>query len=135
MFPLFFSLDYAHMKNLSFLVLQQYGADIVYSEEIIDKRITQCQRVENKETGTIDFVMPGVKGAVTNVFSTYTDEPVVFQMGTAGAAEALLAAQTVCRDVRAIDVNMGCPKHFSISGGYVCSLFCCLLPLCIWWWE
>jgi len=30
----------------------------------------------------------------------------------------------VCRDVDAIDVNMGCPKHFSISGGMGAALLC-----------
>ncbi|AQK45022.1 Aldolase-type TIM barrel family protein [Zea mays] len=38
-------------------------------------------------------------------------------MGTSNAVRALKAAQIVCRDVSAIDINMGCPKSFSLSGG------------------
>ena len=38
-------------------------------------------------------------------------------MGTADAVTALKAATMVYRDVDAIDVNMCCPIHFSISGG------------------
>jgi tRNA-dihydrouridine synthase 2 len=45
------------------------------------------------------------------------EQPVVFQLGTANAELALRAAQMVSNDVSAIEVNMGCPKHFSVSGG------------------
>lgn len=38
-------------------------------------------------------------------------------MGTSDAVRALTAAQIVCKDVAAVDINMGCPKSFSISGG------------------
>ncbi|KAH7681613.1 tRNA-dihydrouridine synthase protein [Dioscorea alata] len=38
-------------------------------------------------------------------------------MGTSNAVRALTAAQLVSKDVAAIDINMGCPKSFSISGG------------------
>ncbi|KAL2504313.1 Aldolase-type TIM barrel family protein [Abeliophyllum distichum] len=38
-------------------------------------------------------------------------------MGTSDAVRALKAAQMVCKDVAALDINMGCPKSFSISGG------------------
>ncbi|XP_077234023.1 aldolase-type TIM barrel family protein isoform X2 [Tasmannia lanceolata] len=66
--------------------------------------------------GTTDFVEKGT-GAV--VFRTCYEERhrVVFQMGTSNAVRALTAAQLVCKDVAAIDINMGCPKSFSISGG------------------
>ncbi|GKU94978.1 hypothetical protein SLEP1_g8396 [Rubroshorea leprosula] len=38
-------------------------------------------------------------------------------MGTSDAVRALAAAQIVCKDVAAVDINMGCPKSFSVSGG------------------
>ncbi len=44
-------------------------------------------------------------------------ERVVFQMGAADAGTALRAATVVAGDVAGIDVNMGCPKHFSTQGG------------------
>jgi tRNA-dihydrouridine synthase 2 len=50
------------------------------------------------------------------VFRTYTGEPVSFQIGTASGPDAVLGASVVAGDVQAIDVNMGCPKHFSIQG-------------------
>ena len=97
------------------LVAAEYGADLVYSEEIVDKRFVTCKRGENKELGTIDFV--DNKDVLT--FRTVPEEKerLVFQVGTSSAALALQSAQLVAGDVAAIDVNMGCPKHFSTSGG------------------
>mmetsp|Transcript_19848 Transcript_19848/g.79092 ORF Transcript_19848/g.79092 Transcript_19848/m.79092 type:complete len:178 (-) Transcript_19848:2214-2747(-) len=33
-----------------------YGADVVFSEELIAKRLAQCERRENAGLGTVDFV-------------------------------------------------------------------------------
>eukprot|EP00808_Paulinella_micropora_P002070 g28832.t1 len=95
------------------LLAAQHGADIVYSEEVIAKKFIKCRRQVNQELGTVEFLDP--HGRL--VFATVPGEPVVFQMGTCSAEEAVRAASLVQQDVRAIDVNMGCPKHFSISGG------------------
>ncbi|CAM8879289.1 unnamed protein product [Rhodiola kirilowii] len=98
------------------LLAAQYGADIMYGEEIIDHRLLKCERKINEVLGSIDFVEKG-----TNVvaFRTCKQEQgrVVFQMGTSDAVRALKAALIVYKDVAAVDINMGCPKSFSISGG------------------
>ncbi|KAI8427804.1 hypothetical protein MSG28_002202 [Choristoneura fumiferana] len=44
-------------------------------------------------------------------------EQVVLQMGTCDAGRALKVAKMVENDVAAVDINMGCPKEFSIKGG------------------
>ncbi|CAI5506604.1 unnamed protein product [Closterium sp. Naga37s-1] len=92
------------------------GADMVYSEEVIDHRFVQCKRVVNSTLNSVDFVEP-TTGIV--VFRTCEAERtrVAFQIGTADAVRALRAAEVVCNDVAAIDINMGCPKPFSTSGG------------------
>ncbi|KAJ7381893.1 tRNA-dihydrouridine(20) synthase [NAD(P)+]-like protein [Desmophyllum pertusum] len=97
------------------LLALKYGADIVYAEEIIDYKILKTTRIENKLLGTIDFVL--TDGTV--VFRTCETEKqnVVFQMGTADPERALKAAQLVENDVAGIDVNMGCPKDYSVKGG------------------
>ena len=41
----------------------------------------------------------------------------IYQMGTGEPNLALDAALTVVKDVDGLDVNMGCPKKFSVSGG------------------
>lgn len=97
------------------LLALKYGADIVYAEEIIDFKILKTTRLENKMLGTVDFIL--VDGTV--VFRTCDAEKqkVVFQMGTADPERALKAAKMLENDVAGIDVNMGCPKDYSVKGG------------------
>lgn len=40
------------------LLSLDYGADIVYSEEIVDRRILRCRRVVNGTRSTPPFVVP-----------------------------------------------------------------------------
>ena len=127
-----------------------YGADAVYSEEIIDHKLRRCVRVDRLEdAGFVDYIDPGsggggggggggapaqgAAGAVAVgkkkrrrnseganlVFRTCPAEAnkVIVQIGTSDAARALEAASLVARDVAAVDVNMGCPESFSLSGG------------------
>jgi len=97
------------------LLCLDYGADIVYCEEIIDFKVLQAKRIENRLLGTTDYVAPDG----TIVFRTCDAEKdkVVFQMGTCSAERALKVAKIIEDDVAAIDINMGCPKEFSIKGG------------------
>eukprot|EP01045_Picozoa_sp_COSAG04_P042827 COSAG04_NODE_13724_length_594_cov_1.030303_1_plen_118_part_10 len=118
------------------MLARGYGADVVYSEELIDHKLMRCERIvedfappapEDDEAIPPEWARPqqlvrfamktADKGALhgkpnappRNVFITYPGEPVALQLGTASAATALQAAQVVARDVRAIDINMGCP--------------------------
>ncbi|KAF1325108.1 Trna-dihydrouridine synthase, partial [Globisporangium splendens] len=99
------------------LLSLHYGADLVYGEEIVDKRIIATTRVNNQLLDTIDYVSNNGGGSV--VFRTCNEEKakVVFQIGTADPILALKAAERVAADVAAIDINMGCPKNFSLQGG------------------
>ncbi|XP_022132401.1 tRNA-dihydrouridine(20) synthase [NAD(P)+]-like isoform X2 [Momordica charantia] len=98
------------------LLAAQYGADITYGEEIIDHKMVKCERRLNERVGSTDFVEKGTDNVVFRTCSLERSQ-VVFQMGTSNAVRALTAAQIVCQDVAAVDINMGCPKSFSISGG------------------
>ncbi|XP_012292772.1 tRNA-dihydrouridine(20) synthase [NAD(P)+]-like isoform X2 [Aotus nancymaae] len=97
------------------LLALDYGADIVYCEELIDLKMIQCKRVVNEVLSTVDFVAPDDRV----VFRTCEREQnrVVFQMGTSDAERALAVARLVENDVAGIDVNMGCPKEYSTKGG------------------
>lgn len=97
------------------LLALEYGADIVYSEEIIDFRLLKCQRVVNRILNTIDYIDEDQNV----VFRTCEKEKknVVLQLGTCSPDRALKAAKMVEKDVSGIDINMGCPKEFSIKGG------------------
>ncbi|XP_074957757.1 tRNA-dihydrouridine(20) synthase [NAD(P)+]-like isoform X4 [Phalacrocorax aristotelis] len=97
------------------LLALDYGADIVYCEELIDIKMLQCKRVLNEVLETVDFVAPNERV----VFRTCERERhcVVFQMGSADAERALAVAKLVESDVAGIDINMGCPKEYSTKGG------------------
>lgn len=115
----------------------KYGANTVYTEEIIDRSIIDCERVVNEALGTVDYLRridnyskKQLKKLHKNATSKHNIRPVilrlvpeqergrvVYQLGTGNSNLALQAAQLVERDVDAIDINMGCPKQFSTSGG------------------
>ncbi|KAI7864944.1 hypothetical protein BDF14DRAFT_1830449 [Spinellus fusiger] len=96
------------------LTVLDYGADLVWSEELVDKRVIGSVRSINPATQAIEYH----KGT-SLTFSTHADEAgkVILQLGTADPDLALEAALTVKQDVVGIDVNCGCPKKFSVQGG------------------
>lgn len=97
------------------LLALKYGADIVYGEEIVDKSILLAKRIVNEKYNTIDFVKPD--GSTCFRTCQIERNKVVFQLGTSDPIEAVKAAKIVENDVACIDVNMGCPKDYSILGG------------------
>jgi len=98
-----------------------YGADLVWSEEIVDCRLRVCCRRVNPVLDTVDFVIPaeGPSRGEVLMFRTHAAEKcrVILQLGTGSAEGALAAALVVAGDVAGIDVNMGCPKRFSVDNG------------------
>lgn len=66
--------------------------------------------------GTIDFVD---RSDGTIVFRTCAKErqQLVLQLGTSDAERALSVGKLVENDIAGLDINMGCPKEFSIKGG------------------
>ncbi|XP_033935918.1 tRNA-dihydrouridine(20) synthase [NAD(P)+]-like, partial [Pseudochaenichthys georgianus] len=75
------------------LLALDYGADVVYCEELIDIKMAQCERVVNEVLHTVDFVAPDERV----MFRTCEKEKerVVFQMGTADPDRALIVAKLV----------------------------------------
>ncbi|XP_062536628.1 tRNA-dihydrouridine(20) synthase [NAD(P)+]-like [Armigeres subalbatus] len=98
------------------LLALSFGADIVYTEEIIDWKLLKSERRVNDVLKTIDYVD---KTDGTVIFRTCEKErgKVVLQLGTANAARALQVGIKLQGDIAALDINMGCPKDFSIKGG------------------
>ncbi|KAJ5692571.1 tRNA-dihydrouridine(20) synthase [Penicillium macrosclerotiorum] len=109
------------------LLALHYGADLVWGPETIDRSLIGAERRVNPRNGTIEFTrMPsngGRKEKAAKESVIYRIDPVrekgklVFQMGTANPDLAVQAAKVVAGDVSGIDVNSGCPKPFSTSGG------------------
>lgn len=93
-------------------------AHLVYSEELVDRSVLATERrVRALAAGeVIEYVQ---RGSERVVFATTAAQrsSCIFQLGTASAALALQAAQHIAADCAGVDVNMGCPKPFSIKGG------------------
>jgi tRNA-dihydrouridine synthase 2 len=96
------------------LLSLRYGADIVYTEELIAHKLKKCTRAVNEALGTVDFWCGDEL-----VLRTCAEERLrcVVQIGAADADVAVAAVRVIAADVVAVDLNMGCPKHFSVHGG------------------
>lgn len=110
-----------------------YGCDLVYTEEIVDRAITSTERIYNEKLKTIDYhkKMESFSSKVQRRMEKNKDPPptvlridpevergkLIYQMGTGESNLALPAALMVQKDVDGLDINMGCPKKFSVSGG------------------
>lgn len=93
----------------------RYGADCVYSEELIAKRLMFARRVENETLGTVDFVHKD--GTITLRVANEEKDRLVVQIGCGDVESAAEATRAVCGDCAGVDLNMGCPKPFSTHGG------------------
>lgn len=113
------------------LTALKYGADLVWGPETIDKALIGTTRHFNAATGTIDFTRPSSNNNAkakldpaqqreSIIFSLHPENEkgkLVYQMGTAHPETAVQAGKIIAADVAGIDVNSGCPKPFSTSGG------------------
>ncbi|KAH3660578.1 hypothetical protein OGAPHI_007164 [Ogataea philodendri] len=106
------------------LLALKYGADLVWGPEIIDKRLVRAERVFNPKLNTVDFIqkdgnkkIPGTTDLVFRTYRKLEQDKLIFQLGTANPDLAVQAAKIVAADVDGIDVNAGCPKHFSVHSG------------------
>jgi tRNA-dihydrouridine synthase 2 len=109
------------------LLALKYGADLVWGPETIDRAIIGCTRRVNPRTSTIEFTRLASNGGRSDKpiqeSVIYRIDPVrekgklIYQIGTASPELAVQAAKVVAADVAGIDVNSGCPKPFSTSGG------------------
>jgi len=104
--------------------------DWVAGPETIDKAIIGTERHECPDTGTVywsRFPSNGVKNPALNpknkesviyrIHPELESKKLIYQIGTANPELAVQAATIVAGDVAGIDVNSGCPKPFSTSGG------------------
>jgi tRNA-dihydrouridine synthase 2 len=93
-----------------------YGADLVYTEEIIDWRLLRSSRIVNTLIDTVDYRDQTDDTLVLRIAKRERGH-LVLQIGTCDPDRAVRVAKIVEQDIDAIDVNMGCPKSFSLKGG------------------
>ncbi|PFH58335.1 hypothetical protein XA68_13868 [Ophiocordyceps unilateralis] len=103
------------------LLALSYGADLVWGPETVDRAMIGTTRRFNDELKTIEWYRPSSHGQKESIIyrmcPTREAGKLIFQIGTADPERAVQAAQLVAADVAGIDVNAGCPKPFSTSGG------------------
>ena len=112
------------------LLAIEHGADFAWTEEIIATKLAACTR---RETTLGDCRVASVIGKHHNdrhplveyvgkggqvVFQTSHRERgrCVLQIGAGGAVEAVRGAEVACLDAAAVDLNMGCSKHYAVAG-------------------
>ncbi|KAK6197516.1 dihydrouridine synthase-domain-containing protein, partial [Scheffersomyces amazonensis] len=97
------------------------GADIVWTPELVDKKLIQTTRVINSKINTVDYVYINEKQKKNSlVFRTYPEEEnskIILQLGSSDPELAVAASLKVIDDVNGIDLNCGCPKNFSTHSG------------------
>ncbi|VDC04257.1 unnamed protein product [Peniophora sp. CBMAI 1063] len=97
------------------LMSLKYGAKLVWGPEIVDRAILHAKRVVNPDTGTISYMGQQSKAMFT---CHPLEKPYfIFQIGSANPDLAVQAAKVVMEDVAGVELNCGCPKPFSTSGG------------------
>ncbi|GAA5921322.1 hypothetical protein JCM3775_002991 [Rhodotorula graminis] len=96
------------------LVALDYGAQLVWGPEIVDKAIIGATRQVDHNTGVVSFVKNG-----RSIFECHPLEKprLIFQLGSADPKLAVEALKVVERDVAGVGLNCGCPKSFSLQGG------------------
>ncbi|MCJ1252658.1 hypothetical protein MMC24_000464 [Lignoscripta atroalba] len=110
------------------LLALKYGADLVWGPETVDKAMIGTTRKVNPITSTIDFTRFPSNGSkippsqqkeslIYRLHPVREHGRLIFQIGTSSPTLAVEAAKLVAADVAGIDVNAGCPKSFSTSGG------------------
>lgn len=111
------------------LLALKYGADLVWGPETVDRSMIGTTRRVNPVTSTIEFtrmssntlqIMPPSSRRESIIYRIHPVREkgrLIFQIGTASPVLAVQAAKLVAADVAGIDVNAGCPKPFSTSGG------------------
>ncbi|KAK0118800.1 hypothetical protein ONS96_011883 [Cadophora gregata f. sp. sojae] len=110
------------------LLALHYGADLVWGPETVDRSMIGTTRKVNESLSTIDFTRLPSHGnkdprkdqresLIFRIHPSREGKRLIFQIGTADPERAVAAARIVAGDVAGIDVNAGCPKPFSTSGG------------------
>ncbi|ELP85117.1 tRNA-dihydrouridine synthase, putative [Entamoeba invadens IP1] len=89
----------------------EHGADAVFTEELISKRLCQCIRVE--EDGYVKYKD---KDDVMLTLKVSERDKTILQLGTYDVATTVKSVELV-KEVCGVDINLGCGMSFSTKGG------------------
>jgi tRNA-dihydrouridine synthase 2 len=108
------------------LLALHYGADLVWGPETVDKSMIGTRERTNPRTGCKEWtrlsnnahqVKSEKESIIFRIDPARESEKFIYQIGTASPTLAVQAASLVAPYCSGIDVNAGCPKPFSTSGG------------------
>ncbi|KAL9093767.1 MAG: hypothetical protein Q9159_000069 [Coniocarpon cinnabarinum] len=112
------------------LLALKYGADLVWGPETVDRALIGSESRPNKRASTVEITrIPSnirknpelatraPESVIYRIHPSRESSRLIFQLGTASPELAVQGAQVVAPHVAGIDVNAGCPKPFSTSGG------------------
>ncbi|KAI1626849.1 tRNA-dihydrouridine synthase 2 [Exophiala viscosa] len=108
------------------LLALKYGADLVWGPETVDKSMIGTTQTTNPRTGCIEWSRnsnnqnpnaPPKENVIFRIDPKRESDRLIYQIGTASPDYAVQAATLVAPFVCGVDVNAGCPKPFSTSGG------------------
>ncbi|GAA5862112.1 hypothetical protein JCM5353_004961, partial [Sporobolomyces roseus] len=96
------------------LLALEYGAELVWGPEIVDKAIIGSTRTVDPVSGVISFTKNN-----RSIFDCHPLEKpqLIFQLGSADPQLAAQAMKVIEQDVAGVGLNCGCPKSFSLQGG------------------
>lgn len=95
------------------LLAKRHGADFCFTPEVIDIKLSKCERVVSGDL--VDFIFDK-KELVLRVHRSERPH-LILQIGSSNPETALKAALLLREDVCGVDLNCGCPKRFSTHGG------------------
>lgn len=119
------------------------GADVLFTEELVAAKLRLCRREVRRyplphsthdEVAEYVTYQPFKKGfkrtVVLAVYPRPADSdgslprriPLILQLGAKDGEVAADAAALCSRDVDGVDINMGCPKAFSVANGFGAAL-------------
>ncbi|KPA79883.1 dihydrouridine synthase domain protein-like protein [Leptomonas pyrrhocoris] len=124
----------------------RHGADLVFTEEVVAAKLATCQRevvsyptvdtpmaeyvsydaFQNAYKRTVVLATPvrSPPSSVETVARTSAERTprVILQLGVADPARGAAAIAACSDDVDGVDINMGCPKKFSVRNGFGAAL-------------
>jgi tRNA-dihydrouridine synthase 2 len=112
----------------------RFLTDVSTGPETVDRSLIGTTRRINPHTSTIDFTRyssngqklhqasdpnaaPQKESLIFRIDPTIEKSKLIFQIGTSSPELAVAGAKIIAADVAGIDVNAGCPKPFSTTGG------------------
>ncbi len=88
--------------------------------EIVDRALMMLKREPDEKLNTINFMLHSDSKPPKILFQTLPEmekDKLVFQLGSSDPEYAVKASKVIVDDVKAIDLNCGCPKPFATHSG------------------